>query len=228
MTALQLRDLTVRYGESTLFDNLSLDLPPGHCRLLCGDNGAGKSSLLRVLAGLQPATRIELLDPPVREPRAAARALRQRVTYLHQHPYLFRGKVLDNLRLALPRDLPRRQRPQRLQQALHWAGLESLARAEAIHLSGGERQRLALARAWLRTTPFLLLDEPTANLDSTSRNRMLTLLEALLEEGRGLLIATHDPQHFPAFIHDRLRLADGRLQLAKDASPIAPPREEDA
>ncbi len=217
MSTLQLRELSLHYGARRLFDGLALDLLPGRCRLLVGDNGAGKSSLLRVIAGLQPARSIRLLDPPARHPRRAARLLRQRVTYLHQHPYVFRGSVLANLRLALPRGLGRATRRARLVEALHWAGLEPLAHAEAIRLSGGERQRLALARAWLRGTPFLLLDEPTANLDAASRARMLALLDALLGEGRGLLIATHDPQHFPAFRHDRLRLADGRLGIDRPA-----------
>ena len=222
MSALQLRDITLRYGARSLFEGLDLDLHPGRCRLLCGDNGAGKSSLLRVIAGLQPATRIRLLDPPEQRPRRAARQLRRRVTYLHQHPYAFRGSVLANLRLALPRGLGRATRRARLDEALRWAGIEHLAHAEAIRLSGGERQRLALARAWLRGTPFLLLDEPTANLDAAARARMLALLDALLADGRGLLIATHDPQHFPAFGRDRLRLAGGRLGLdRKSADPAS-------
>jgi tungstate transport system ATP-binding protein len=215
MTVLRLRDLSLRYGSRTLFEDLSLDLYPGRCRLLGGDNGAGKSSLLRILSGLQPATRIHLPTAKTSRPRAAARALRRQVTYLHQHPYTFRGDLLGNLKPALPRGLGRHLRHQRLDEALEWAGLTHLASAEANRLSGGERQRLALARAWLRGTPFLLLDEPTSNLDGRSRQRMLALLDDLLANGRGLLIATHDPAHFPGFADDRLELKDGHLRLAR-------------
>ena len=214
MSRLALRHIDLGYGERSLFRNLSLDLYPGRAMLLCGDNGAGKSSLLRIIAGLQRADRLELKAPDLRGAKAV-RHLRARVTYLHQHPYAFRGSVLTNLKLALPRGLPRRVRAERLDQALAWADLDHLAKAEAIRLSGGERQRLALARAWLRGTPFLLLDEPTANLDTASRKRTLTLLRELCEEGRGLLIATHDPTHFPGFGDGRLLLAAGRLQLAR-------------
>ncbi len=219
MKALQVRDLRLQYERKQLFDHLALDLYPGGCRLLCGDNGAGKSSLLRILAGLQPADSIHLLSPPTTSPRKAAALLRRCTTYLHQHPYLFRGTVLSNLKLALPRSLGRKQRERQLDKALVLAGIEHLALREAIRLSGGERQRLALARAWLRGVPFLLLDEPTANLDSRSRARTLDLLDALLDEGRSLLVATHDPQHFPAFMHDRLRLHNGRLGIDPHMTP---------
>lgn len=219
MNALQLRNITLRYGQRLLFENLSLDLHPGRCLLLCGDNGAGKSSLLRIIAGLQPARFIRFTRAPDLSPKEVARQLRTQVTYLHQQPYAFRGSVRSNLKLALPRNHARGERERLLQAAMEWAGIAHLARADAIRLSGGERQRLSLARAWLQPSPYLLLDEPTANLDAGSRERTLDLLRALLDSGRGLVIATHDPRHFPDFKSDHLTLAQGRLQLGAVERP---------
>jgi tungstate transport system ATP-binding protein len=193
--------------------DISLDLHGGLCLVLTGANGAGKSTLLRITAGLQPAHRIELFDFGTRRPRAAAARLRRLVTYIHQQPYAFRGEVQSNLGLALPWSIGRRERRRRIEEALHWADLVPLRNAQAIHLSGGERQRLSLARAWLRGTPYLLLDEPTASLDTHSRERTMKLLNKLLQQDRGLLIATHDLDHlaFPGAAH--LHLEEGRLML---------------
>ena len=214
-----LRNIELSYGARRVLAGLDLDLLPGRCILLCGDNGAGKSSLLRVLAGLQPADRITVTGQEIPSPRRVARLLRDRTTYLHQHPYAFRGTVERNVAYALPRGGERVGRRARVEEALSWAGLDHLARDDATRLSGGERQRLALARARLRPSPFLLLDEPTANLDGPSRGRTLELLHTFLEEGRGLVVATHDPAHFAPVCDIHLRLEGGRLRLAPPVSP---------
>ena len=98
-----LRNIELSYGARRVLAGLDLDLLPGRCILLCGDNGAGKSSLLRVLAGLQPADRITVTGQEIPSPRRVARLLRDRTTYLHQHPYAFRGTVERNVAYALPR-----------------------------------------------------------------------------------------------------------------------------
>ncbi len=217
MSPLRLRQLDLSLPERHLLQDLSLDLHGGLCTLLTGANGAGKSTLLRIVAGLTPANRLALPDLGGSTPRGAARRLRGLVTYIHQHPFMFRGPVRDNLLLALPWSLGYRARARRVDEALEWAELTHLRRNDAGGLSGGERQRLSLARAWLRGSPYLLLDEPTSNLDTASRERLRALLQVLLEKGHGLMIATHDPTHFRFAGCAHLHLADGRLRLAAPA-----------
>ncbi|RMG37878.1 MAG: ATP-binding cassette domain-containing protein [Gammaproteobacteria bacterium] len=223
MNPLRLRQLDLALPDRHLLQGLSLDLHGGLCTLLTGANGAGKSTLLRIVAGLTPADRLVLPDLGCNSPRRAARRLRRLVTYIHQQPFVFRGRVRDNLMLALPWSLGRRARQRRVDAALEWAELDALRDHEAGSLSGGERQRLSLARAWLRGTPYLLLDEPTANLDTASRERLRTLLQLLLDKGHGMMIATHDPAHFRFVGGAHWHLAEGRLRLAppsgKDDEP---------
>ena len=213
MSCLRLRQLNLHLPRRHLLQEISLDLHGGLCLVLTGANGAGKSTLLRIIAGLQPANRIELPDFATRRPRAVAARLRRLVTYIHQQPYAFRGEVHSNLGLALPWSIGRRERRRRIDEALHWADLTHLRDAQAIYLSGGERQRLSLARAWLRGTPYLLLDEPTASLDTNSRERTMKLLNGLLQQDRGLLIATHDLDHLAFPGAARLHLNEGHLML---------------
>lgn len=225
MNPLRVRELDLHLRQRHLLRHLSLDLYTGRCLVLTGVNGAGKSTLLRIIAGLQPADRIQLPDLGGRGPRPAARRLRRQVTYLHQHPYAFRGSVYANLKLALPWSLTRHPHRQRIREALEQADIVHLRDADASRLSGGERQRLSLARAWLRGTPYLLLDEPTANLDSASRERFNGMLRTLLDQGCGLLIATHDVAHFPFPDATRLHLEDGHLRLGT-APPQAAGKQE--
>jgi len=214
MSTLRLRHITLGYPGRPLFEDAEIDLIGGRCVLLCGANGTGKSSLLRVISGLHRPQCIRLLGLEGAGIRTVCADLRRRVTYLHQHPYAFRGTVSANVAYGLPSGLDAVARRMRLAEALHWAGLAHLAHADATRLSCGERQRMALARAWARPSPFLLLDEPTANLDRESRERTLALLEALLAGGRGLLIATHDAHHFPGLDSTCLEIERRRLCLA--------------
>ncbi len=82
----------------------------------------------------------------------------------------------------------------------------------AVSLSGGQQQRVALARVYLRNPQILLLDEPTANLDSDSRSRTLRMLKEFLDNGMAIVISTHDPNFFDSLQGFKLNLANHRLQ----------------
>lgn len=182
-------------GEAPVFDGLDLRIAPGEHVAIMGPSGAGKTSLLALLAGLVVPAQGEVVIAGRPMDAAQAAALRGRMAWIGQRPHVFAGTVRDNI--ALGRAGVGREAVAR---ALRLAALDAVAQASpdgglgegGLGLSGGERVRLALARAMARPGADLLLaDEPTAHLDPVTAEQVT---EALLAHARGrtLLIATHD------------------------------------
>ncbi|HID48565.1 MAG TPA: ATP-binding cassette domain-containing protein [Chromatiales bacterium] len=211
---LRLEGICKRFGSRQLFNELALELHQQQYLLLSGPNGVGKSTLLRIIAGLEkPGDGQFDTGCGARHWKTERRRLLEMSIYLHQQPYMFDASVARNIAYALPQGLDKATRHHKVAQALSWAGLEPLAKTCAITLSGGERQRVALARAWVSCSPLLLLDEPTANMDTQARSRTLELLCQLKDEGRSLIIASHDPAHFNGLVDDVALLLNGRIHM---------------
>lgn len=202
------------YGERLLLDIAQLDLAPASAYVLTGINGAGKSSLLRILCGLEPAQAQQLrFMGEVLPLTPYPAAMRAAVVYVHQHPVMFSTTVLDNIGYGLKaRGLPRNEIMQRAEEALQWAGVAHLRERNPAVLSGGEKQRVALARARVLRPRLLLLDEPTANLDGAAREQVIELIPTLLQAGSSVVMACHDRDliNLPG-VH-RLKLRDAKLE----------------
>lgn len=172
----------VRYGALEALKQVDLELRAGERVAFIGANGSGKSTLLRVLHGLQaPSTgSIE---------REAG--LRQAMVF--QRPAMLRLSVAANVALGLwLAGVPRRERRERVAEALARVGLSSEAKRPARALSGGQQQRLALARAWALAPQQLLLDEPTASLDPSAKQEVETLIGRFAQAGATLLFSSHN------------------------------------
>ncbi|HLQ61541.1 MAG TPA: ABC transporter ATP-binding protein, partial [Candidatus Acidoferrales bacterium] len=187
-----------RLQLGTLDLELELAAEPGEVVALLGPNGAGKTTLLKVLAGLQPldAGRVELdgavLDDP--EQGAFVPPERRPVGFVFQDYLLFPHlSVLENVEFGLRS----RRLPEPRARALEWlrrVGLQELATARPAALSGGQAQRVGLARALATQPRLLLLDEPLAALDATTRAGVRRQVKQHLETFEGIrLVVTHDP-----------------------------------
>lgn len=194
--SIHLHEVNVQYGEKTVLHDLTLDIAPAERVAVVGASGGGKTTLLRVLAGLTPS------NGGTVQIRQVDEAARIRVMFQEDRLLPWLG-ALDNVILGLPRQ-------ERFfgEQALGDVGLGHRPKAYPHELSGGQRQRVALARALAHRPSLLLLDEPFGALDALTRASMHDLLETLLDEtGATTLLVTHD-------LDEALKLADRVLLLA--------------
>jgi len=199
-TGLVIEGLRVSYPgrPEPALDGLSLRVAQGEVVALIGPSGCGKSTLLKVLLGfVRPAAGTVRIGPTDLSDLDAD-AWRAQVAWVPQRPHLFAGSLADNIALGRPNATG-----EQLRRAVVDAGLASLVRRlphgldtvvgeDGAGLSAGERQRLALARAFLRDAPLLLLDEPTANLDGETEDEVLSAVRRLVV-GRTALVVAHRP-----------------------------------
>ncbi|MGW1276769.1 ABC transporter permease [Streptomyces tsukubensis] len=206
------------HAEVTGFTRLVLDAAPGTTVAVVGPNGAGKTTLLRALLGLTPRARAALRlggdDVTGLPPH------RRAVAWVPQHGALFPHlTALGNTAYGLrAHGVPRAEARREARQWLDRLGVGRLAHHRPAQLSGGQAQRVALARALAARPKLLLLDEPLAALDQTTRARVRHLLRRHLDSFGGVcLIVTHDPVEALS-LADRVLVLDGGEAL-QDAPP---------
>ena len=219
------RNLRVTHRGRHLLAVDFLEVADGETVAVLGPNGAGKSTLLRALARLEPATGGEvLLDG---EPVAPAQ-LRAAVAAVLQRPVLQRASVLDNAAAGLRLRGMRRAAARRLARPwLDALGIAHLADRHARTLSGGETQRVAIARALAVRSRVLLLDEPFAGLDATTRADLIADLRTALDHSTAaVLLVTHDRDEAAALAHRTALLLRGRIrQLGTTADVLDSPAD---
>jgi ABC-2 type transport system ATP-binding protein len=203
--ALDIADLTVRYGDTVAVDHLSLAIAAGETVALLGPNGAGKSTIVNAVLGLlRPAAgTVSILG---RSPVDAI--LAGSVGAMLQHgglPGEARvGEVIDLVRGSFPTAWP-------LADLVTTAGIDGLLRRPVEALSGGQRQRVLLALALAGASPLLLLDEPTSAMDVEGRRAFWTTMRRLAERGHTIVFATHHLEEADAVADRVVVIAQGRI-----------------
>ena len=192
---LRITDLRKAYGETAVFQGVSLDIAAGEFVAMLGESGVGKSTLLNCIAGLDDADagRVQIAGTDVlslAEPERA-RLRREKLGFVfqafHVLPHL---SVAENV--GLPLRLLGRLDSTRVDELLAAVGLAGLGGRSPAQLSGGQLQRVALARALVHRPLLILADEPTGNLDPATAERMMDVLQAQVRaEGAACLLVTH-------------------------------------
>ena len=207
----------LEYSGAALFDALDFELPAGRTTCLLGPSGVGKTSLLRLIAGLERGGgTVSCSD---------GKPLTGRIAWMAQQDLLLPwATVRDNIRLG-SRLRGSRPDPARVDALLALVGLDGQGGALPATLSGGMRQRVALARTLMEDRPIVLMDEPFSALDAITRHRIQESAAQLLA-GRTVLLVTHDPLEALRLGH-RVHILAGRPARLDDAlePPGAPPRD---
>jgi ABC-type polar amino acid transport system ATPase subunit len=218
--ALRLCDVELRRGARRVLAGVTFDVRCGDLVALMGPSGAGKTTVLRVVAGLDTfqsgSVEVEELALSAGNYHSSAtlHTLRRKVGMVFQFHHLFEHlPVIKNVWLAPVHvhGVPLREAERRARELLAVLGVEHRAAALPRELSGGEAQRVAIARALAVGPPLLLLDEPTASLDSSRRTELRDLLRSLLREGRTLVVATHDEEFARGCANRVLRMSEGHV-----------------
>ena len=230
-----------RFGATQALDNVDLDVRPGSVLALLGQNGAGKSTIIKVLAGVYSLDRgeVSVCGAPLGSSDAAGK-----ISFIHQDLGLVPGlSVAENV--ALGTGYPRRagligwsQARHRAQRALEIVGSTVDPRTRVSELSRTDRSLVAIGRALVVDAKVLVLDEPTASLPVDETHRLFTVLRRLRDEGLGLVYVSHrldevfEIADHVTIMRDGAVVADARLstmdsgqviQLIVGRTPVPPP-----
>ncbi|WP_297498409.1 ABC transporter ATP-binding protein [Thermococcus sp.] len=202
-----------RSGREVLRD-INLRLERGEVLALLGPNGAGKTTLAKHLNGLLKPTRGRVLVDGIDTKSSSVAELSRKVGYVFQEPerMFFTGRVFDEVafgpgNLGLSED----EIEERVKRALSLVGLEGYEDKKPLSLSGGEMRRLAMACVLAMETDYVILDEPTSDLDGWGFGAVVEIIGKLRGEGKGVLLVTHDVE-LALEVSDRaVILSNGRV-----------------
>jgi len=217
---LRLEHAWLKFEDSWLFQDLTMDFPKGGCTCLLGSSGVGKTSLLRLIGGLLPR-----VDPCTRCAFTDGTSLANGIAYLSQKNLLVPWKnVRENCLLGfrLRGKKVSADILEKLNMLLTQTGLQTVSDHLPQTLSGGMQQRVALIRTFLEHRPLVLLDEPFSALDVITRYQLQSLTALLLKDVTTILV-THDPLEALRLGHRIYVLQDFPVRIAAPIELCTPP-----
>lgn len=194
---IKIEHLTKSFGERTVFQDINLQFEAGKVYALIGNSGCGKTTLLNILAKLEPYDKgsISYRGQELKQIKSH-HFFKNELGYLFQNFGLLENEtVAANLELGMiGQKWTKQEKKQREEEVLEKVGLDYLALNQKIYeLSGGEAQRIALAKVILKDPPLILADELTAALDPETSEEIMNLLLSLKKPDRLMIIAAHNP-----------------------------------
>ena len=219
-----------RHGGKEVLRDLSFDWDKGELLCILGANGAGKTTLYRTMLGLLPVLKGKIMIDGQELHAYGAPVLAKKIAYVPQYhnppfPYrvfdvvlMGRGAHISNI------GTPSEEDCRIAQQMLERMGISGLRDEIYTQISGGERQLVLIARALTQQTDYLLMDEPTSNLDFGNQIRVLKEIRKLADEGMGICLTSHYPEHVLMLDREVLAIAgDGSYQKGPAAEVITEP-----
>ena len=207
---IHLAHIDKNFGRHQVLKDVNLDVPAHSFTVIHGKSGSGKSTLLNILGLLThyDAGQYQLFGQPAPAPYSsqAMKLRREAISYVFQNFALIDNESIEqNLKLASHYLSKSQASRQAMLAALEAVNLDLPLKTKVYTMSGGEKQRLAVARLKLRDSRLILADEPTGSLDADNKTIIIQLLRSLADQGKAVLVVTHDPDFF--------EVADSRMEL---------------
>jgi len=227
MALVELRNVSKIYqlGEEEIraLDDVTLDIEAGEFISIIGPSGSGKSTLMHILGCLDSPSKGTIQLDGVMIHHASARELaamrNRKIGFVFQFFNLLpKLNVLQNVELPMIYSgIGGKERRERSMAALESVGMANRAKHRPSQLSGGQQQRAAIARALVNSPRIVFADEPTGNLDSHTGEAILQLFRTLSQEGRTIVLVTHDPE-IAAVTPRRIEIRDGKIAVKLDTA----------
>lgn len=206
---IKVKDLCKSFGNLTLFDHLTLEIPEKEITCIYGTSGCGKTTLLDIIGFIEPyqSGKIFYDGKQVRNKASQRKMLRDNIGFIFQDFGLIESEtIINNLKIVKKiKKMPHKEK--RIKEVLNSLQLDMDLNRKVYELSGGEQQRLAIAKIILKDPDLILADEPTASLDLGNKEIILNLLKQFSTEGKTVIIVTHDK--------DTIEIADNKIDLSK-------------
>ncbi len=219
--AIEVVDLRFSYpGGHVALAGVTFNVRPGETVALMGANGVGKSTLLMCIVGVQRGSGLIRVEGIELGPETVS-SIRRQIGFVFQNPehQLFSTSVLDDVVFGpLNLGLSKEDALARAEQTLEKLNLAQLKERTPQHLSQGEKKKVALATALAMDPSVLILDEPTAGLDPRSSTQLIDMFFQLKDEGKAMLVATHD-MHLVDEVADRIAVLGERRTVVREGPP---------
>lgn len=206
---IKVKDLCKSFGNLTLFDHLTLEIPEKEITCIYGTSGCGKTTLLDIIGFIETYQSGKILydGKQVKNKASQRKMLRDNIGFIFQDFGLIESEsIINNLKIVKKiKKMPHKEK--RIKEVLNSLQLDMDLNRKVYELSGGEQQRLAIAKIILKDPDLILADEPTASLDLGNKEIILNLLKQFSEEGKTVIIVTHDK--------DTIEIADNKIDLSK-------------